>query len=78
MALSAEKKHEWGRNLFMKKALIGLIMLALTLTLFPAAGLAEDVAWIGDTGYSTLEEAVKAATSGDTIKLGGGGTPFME
>ena len=30
------------------------------------------VAWIGETGYATLEEAVNAAKSGDTIKLGAG------
>lgn len=30
------------------------------------------VAWIGETGYETLGEAVKAAKSGDTIQLGEG------
>lgn len=32
----------------------------------------EPVAWIGETGYSTLEAAVTAAKSGDTITLGEG------
>lgn len=31
-----------------------------------------DVAWIGETGYETLEAAVTAAKSGDTIVLGEG------
>ena len=33
---------------------------------------APSVAWIGETGYPTLEEAVNAAASGDTIVLGEG------
>ena len=36
------------------------------------AGTTSDVAWIGTTGYSTLEDAVTAAKSGDTITLGEG------
>lgn len=36
------------------------------------AGTSGDVAWIGTTGYPTLEEAVTAAKSGDTIMLGEG------
>lgn len=36
------------------------------------AGTTSDVAWIGATGYSTLEDAVTAAQSGDTITLGEG------
>lgn len=36
------------------------------------AGTSGDVAWIGTTGYSTLEDAVTAAQSGDTITLGEG------
>ena len=36
------------------------------------AGTTSDVAWIGTTGYSTLEAAVNAAQSGDTITLGEG------
>ena len=36
----------------------------------PAA--APSVAWIGETGYPTLEAAVNAAASGDTIVLGEG------
>ena len=44
--------------------------LVLMLSFVPAA-LAEPVycAWIGQTGYETLEEAVNAAQSGDTITL---------
>lgn len=36
------------------------------------AGTSGDVAWIRTTGYPTLEEAVTAAKSGDTIMLGEG------
>lgn len=36
------------------------------------AGTSGSVAWIGETGYATLEEAVTAAKSGDTITLGEG------
>ncbi len=36
------------------------------------AGTSGDVAWIGTTGYPTLEEAVNKAKSGDTITLGEG------
>lgn len=43
-------------------------------TAAPAAApsAAPSVAWIGETGYPTLEEAVNAAASGDTIVLGEG------
>ena len=37
-----------------------------------SAGTSGDVAWIGETGYPTLEAAVNAAQSGDTITLGEG------
>ncbi len=37
-----------------------------------SAGTSGAVAWIGKTGYPTLEAAVNAAKSGDTIKLGEG------
>lgn len=36
------------------------------------AGTSGSVAWIGTTGYPTLEAAVNAAESGDTITLGEG------
>ena len=36
------------------------------------AGTSKNVAWIGKAGYATLEEAVTAAKSGDTITLGEG------
>ena len=45
------------------------MVLALAPTVAFAAG---DVAWIGETGYATLEAAVTAAKSGDTITLGEG------
>ena len=53
------------------------IALAATLVLllsFVPAALAEPAycAWIGETGYETLEAAVNAAQSGDTITLGEG------
>ncbi len=38
----------------------------------PAGTSGASVAWIGDKGYPTLEEAVTAANSGDTITLGKG------
>ena len=38
----------------------------------PAGTSGASVAWIGDKGYPTLEEAVTAAKSGDTITLGEG------
>ena len=38
----------------------------------PAGTSGTSVAWIGETGYPTLEEAVNAAKSGDTITLGEG------
>ena len=37
-----------------------------------APSAAPSVAWIGETGYPTLEEAVNAAANGDTIVLGEG------
>lgn len=32
----------------------------------------QDVAWIGDTGYASLDAAIQAANNGDTIRLGAG------
>ena len=56
--------------------LLGAILcIILFLCAFPGVVLAEEtsaVAWIGETGYPTLKEAVKAAKSGDTITLGEG------
>lgn len=37
-----------------------------------APSAAPSVAWIGETGYPTLEAAVNAAANGDTIVLGEG------
>lgn len=47
----------------------------MVLALVPTVAFAEEpvaVAWIGETGYETLEAAVTAAASGDTIQLGEG------
>ena len=43
-----------------------------------APSAAPSVAWIGETGYPTLEEAVNAAASGDTIVLGEGNSRFTK
>ena len=59
----------------MKKLTVGLLVLALVITLFPASVLAADAVRIGNTSYATLEDAVNAAKSGDTITLGEGNTP---
>ena len=56
----------------MKKLTVGLLVLALVITLFPASVLAADAVRIGNTSYATLEDAVNAAKSGDTITLGDG------
>lgn len=50
-----------------------LQMLPLMAFAEDATGIGEtDVAWIGNQGYTSLEDAVKAAQSGDTITLGKG------
>lgn len=58
----------------LKKLPVLLVVLALVLALIPVAVFADtgDVAWIGNTGYTSLKEAVDAAQSGDTITLGEG------
>ena len=57
----------------MKKTLAIMLALIMALCVLPAVAFAEaHVAWIGETGYETLGEAVKAAKSGDTIMLGEG------
>lgn len=58
----------------MKGVLSCLLALVLTLSITPSV-FAESVggkAWIGEKEYPTLEDAVKAAASGDTITLGEG------
>lgn len=60
--------------------LAALLAVAMMLQMLPMLAFAEDaagtgepdVAWIGDTGYKSLEAAVRAAESGDTIILGEG------
>lgn len=60
--------------------LAALLAVAMMLQMLPMLAFAEDatgigetdVAWIGNQGYTSLEDAVKAAQSGDTITLGKG------
>ena len=57
----------------MKKTLAIMLALIMVLALVPTVAFAAgEVAWIGETGYATLEAAVTAAKSGDTITLGAG------
>ena len=57
----------------MKKTLAVMLALIMVLALVPTVAFAETyVAWIGETGYETLEAAVNAAESGATITLGEG------
>ena len=57
----------------MKKTLAIMLALIMVLALVPTVAFAADpVAWIGETGYATLEAAVTAAESGATITLGEG------
>lgn len=57
----------------MKRSLAMMLALLMALCIVPTVAFAADpVAWIGETGYGTLEEAVNAAASGDTIQLGEG------
>ena len=57
----------------MKKTLAIMLALIMVLALVPTVAFAADpVAWIGETGYETLEAAVTAAKSGETITLGEG------
>jgi len=57
----------------MKKTLALILTFIMVLALVPSVAFAADpVAWIGEKGYETLEAAVKAAESGDTITLGEG------
>ena len=59
-----------------RKLLSVLLTLCLAFSLLPTAALADgegtqtnDVAQIGGTGYATLQAAIDAAKSGDTIVL---------
>ena len=57
----------------MKKTLALILTFIMVLALVPTVAFAETyVAWIGETGYETLEAAVNAAESGATITLGEG------
>ena len=49
-----------------------LLALSDAINEYAAAPVANYVAWIGETGYTTLLDAVTAAKSGDTITLGEG------
>lgn len=62
------------RKTEMKWVLSCLLALVLVFSITPSV-FAESVggkAWIGEKEYPTLEDAVKAAASGDTITLGEG------
>ena len=55
-----------------RKFLSILLTLAMALTLLPTAAMAEGetaVAKVGDVEYATLQEAINAATAGQTVKL---------
>lgn len=56
--------------------LAALLAVAMMLQMLPMLAFAEDaetdVAWIGETGYPSLEAAVTAAGDGATITLGEG------
>ena len=56
------------------KILSVLLCSVMILGMLPTVAFAKgtEVAWIGETGYETLEDAVNHATSGDTIVLGEG------
>ena len=57
----------------MKKTLALILTFIMVLALVPSVAFAAgEVAWIGETKYETLEAAVNAAQSGDTITLGEG------
>ena len=57
----------------MKKTLALILTFIMVLALVPSVAFAAgEVAWIGETGYATLEAAVTAAKSGETITLGEG------
>lgn len=57
----------------MKKKLCSILLaLTMVLTLLPVSALAEDgtaVAQIGDTTYTSLQDAFSAAKAGDTVTL---------
>ena len=57
----------------MKKTLALILTFIMVLALVPTVAFAETyVAWIDGTGYETLEAAVNAAKSGETITMGEG------
>ena len=63
----------------MKKTLALILTFIMVLALVPTVAFAETyVAWIDGTGYETLEAAVNAAKSGETITLGRGNIHCME
>lgn len=75
-------KHKTYGGKSMKKRILSLLLiLCMAVTLLPTAVFAEEAtgklipaggAKIGETVYQTLEAAVTAAASGDTIQLGAG------
>lgn len=60
----------------MKKKLLSIVLsLCMILTLLPTFALAEEtpnVAFINETGYTTIKAAINAATDGSTIKIAAG------
>ena len=60
------------------RVLAMLLAVAMLFQMLPLMAFAAEgegtaaVAWIGETGYPTIQEAVRAANSGDTITLGEG------
>ena len=54
-----------------KRLLVLLVSVALALTVLPMTFAADPVATVGSTGYNTLQEAIDAAASGDTVILNG-------
>ena len=58
------------------RVLAMLLAVAMLFQMLPLMAFAAEgegtaaVAWIGETGYPTIQEAVRAAKSGDTITLG--------
>lgn len=73
IAMKGMKKVETEKS---KPVLAALLAVAMMLQMLPMLAFAEDaetdVAWIGETGYPSLEAAVTAAGEGATITLGEG------
>ena len=53
----------------MKKIIIGILTMLFSLSVISNVKAEEFVAKIGDTNYTSLDEAVEASKDGDTITL---------